>query len=420
MSMMDRPSRSLTVSVVLLLLIPSLALCGLGALNESPIGEVKAADYSFSVERQEVNVTVLRDGSVDIDYYFLFTNVGYLDGVDIGLPNRYYDPGTAGAIIMVNNVEHAPSQIQESPYIDVGMAVEFGGDLQGIIEEEGAFELYFHVNNPHMVYENELLNDTVGVSFRPTWFDPDIQVGTTHELVQRLIFPEAFVNDSLALWYESNPWDQIYWDNVTERHVAMWTGTDVGPDSIAAGNYDVGIGFPKEYVEQYFLLDPEMDLFGDIWALVSLFLPLVFMAFFVTMAIGVSVASARKRRGDYYEPKMNVVGAGPRRDLTVVEAAVVLERPLETVSTMVLFGLIRKGKVQVLSEQAPMRLQKLADAGEHQYETDYLSSIGPDGTVSRGLLKITLVNLINATLEKMKGFEQSATQRYYESICDKA
>jgi hypothetical protein len=31
-----------------------------------------------------------------------------------------------------------------------------------------------------------------------------------------------------------------------------------------------------------------------------------------------------------------------------------------------------------------------------------------------------MVNLINATLEKMKGFEQSATQKYYESICDKA
>ena len=187
-SPMERPFRFLTVNIVLLLLISSLALGGLGVMHQSPVGEARAADYSFSVEREEVNVTVLRDGSVDIDYYFLFTNVGFLDGVDIGLPNYHYDPSTADARIVVNNVEYSPSQIRESPYVETGMAVEFDNSLQNIISNAGDFELYFHINNPHMVYENELVNDTVGVSFRPTWFDPEFQVGPTVTLVQRLIF----------------------------------------------------------------------------------------------------------------------------------------------------------------------------------------------------------------------------------------
>lgn len=419
-SEMHRSRRSLTVIVVMLLLISSLVLGGLGALHHSPVGEARAADYSFSVAKEEVNVTVLRDGSVDIDYHFQFTNVGSLDGVDIGLPNRHYDPSTAFATVVVDDAEYSPSQVHESPYVDIGMAVEFGSSLQSAIEDAGSFELFFHVNNPHMVYQNELVNDTVGVSFRPTWFDPEFQVGPTVILIQRLIFPEGFTDGTLALWDEDNIWDQLYWDNATERHVAVWTDSNVHPDDVAAGSYDVGIGFPAVYVEQYFLPDPEVDIFGDIWALASLLMPLILIALFATLFVAISVSMARKRRGDYYEPVMNVVGAGPRRDLTVVEAAVVLERPLEMVSTMVLFGLIKKGKVRVLSDQAPMRLQKLAEAGEHPYETDYLRSIGPDGTVDRTLLKKALVNLINATLEKMKGFEQSATQRYYESICDKA
>ncbi len=150
-SEMPRPSRLITFNVVILLLITSLALGGLGAFDLSPAGEARAADYSFSVQREEVNVTVLRDGSVDIDYYFRFTNVGSLDGVDIGLPNSHYDPNTAYATVVVGSVEYSPSQVHESPYVDVGMAVEFSSTLQSIIHSAGDFGLYFHVNNPHMV-----------------------------------------------------------------------------------------------------------------------------------------------------------------------------------------------------------------------------------------------------------------------------
>ena len=417
-SAMERHFRFLALTVSLLL-IAAAVLGSLSALHTSPVGEAEAAEYSFSLAREEVNVTVLRDGSVDIDYYFHFTNVGFLDGVDIGLPNRYYDEGSANARIIVDGAEHSPSQVHESPYVDVGMAVEFGSLLQSAIQDHGEFQLYFHVNNPHMVYLNELVNDTVGVSFRATWFDPEFQAGPTGVLVQRLIFPEAFVDDSLALWYENNPWDQIYWDNATSRHVALWTDHGVSPDSVAAGEHDVGIGFPVNYVERYYLPGEDTDAFGSLVVLLTLLFPLLFMALFVTLFI-VAMLAARRRRKDYYEPVMNVVGAGPRRDLTAVEAAIVLERPLEMVSAMMLFGLIRKGKVQVVSGSAPMRLRKLSDSAEHPYENDYLRAIDPDGTVSGPLLKEALVNLINATLEKMKGFDQSATQSYYSAICDRA
>ncbi|MFA5313702.1 MAG: hypothetical protein WC375_10385, partial [Methanomassiliicoccales archaeon] len=294
----------------------------------SPVGNVSAASYSSSLSYEEVNVTVLRDGSVDIDYHFIFTNVDGLDGVDVGLPNSHYDPLSADAMLVVDGVEYSPEMVHDSPYIEVGMAVEFGSYLRSVIEDHGSFELFFHVNNPHMVYENEHAADTVGVSFRPTYFDPSAQVGTTGVLISRFIFPEGFINASQALWVESGPYDDLFWDNATDRVVAMWTRTDVDPDDQAEGLYDVGAGFPMGYVEQYYLEEGEADIFADLFDLIALLLPIIIFALIFAITIIATMSRSRRRNDDYYEPKMNVVGAGPRRYLTAVEAAIVLERPL--------------------------------------------------------------------------------------------
>ena len=392
---------------------------GLSILNMTPVGNASAADYSFSLPLEEVNVTVLRDGSVDIDYHFVFTNVGYLDGVDVGMPNKYYDGSSASAYIIVDGTRYEPSQIHDSPYVTPGMAVEFGTSLQSLIRSTGTFELYFHVNNPHMVYKNDKVNGTVGVSFRATWFDPSYQIGNTGNLVQKIIFPIGFNNASEALWLENNPWDSLYWDNASNRGVAMWTDSNVNPSSQENGAYDVGAGFPMVYVDRYYLPDAP-DVWADIVSLILTLLPLLFFALVMVLVIMGSIAGARRRNGDYYDPEMNVVGAGPRRDLTAVEAAVVLERPLEIVATMILFSLIMKGKVEIVSRDAPMRLKKLADSSDRKYETEYLGTIRTDEMVDRLRLKNALVHLIQDTEQKMKGFDHAATMKYYEAICEKA
>jgi hypothetical protein len=128
----------------------------------------------------------------------------------------------------------------------------------------------------------------------------------------------------------------------------------------------------------------------------------------------------RKRNKDYFDPKFCTVGAGPRRDLTAVEAAIVLERPIETVATMMLFGLIKKGKVKVESEEYPMKLAKLATEGDYEYENGYLQAIETDGTMNRPLLKKTMINLIDSVSTKLKGFDLEATKAYYERIYEKA
>src|SRR5512136_1366792 len=117
-----------------------------------------ALDYSFALDAELVDVSIEKDGSIDINYQFNFTNYGQLDGVDIGLPNSNYDESTAMASVTVNGHTYAPAQIRKSPYIPIGLAVEFTSDTRAEIEVSGtAFVLNFSINNPHMVYENELV-----------------------------------------------------------------------------------------------------------------------------------------------------------------------------------------------------------------------------------------------------------------------
>ncbi len=209
-------SRKLLMVAVSALLIIS---C-LGLIGSSPIGKADAASLSFSVAAEDVNVTVVRDGSVDIDYHFLFTGVSGLDGVDIGMPNSFYNLSTATSRIVVHGTTYAPALVHVSPNIDQGVAVEFSSALQATIQNAGTFDLYFHINNPHMVYLNTLVNNTVGVSFTPTWFDSSYQQGNTGVLVERLIFPVGFDNESQAYWLQDHPWDSLTFDNTTHRLVA--------------------------------------------------------------------------------------------------------------------------------------------------------------------------------------------------------
>ena len=345
-----------------------LVFIALALLAVSQPQSVSAQDYSFTLDQENMLVTVLRDGSVDLDYEFQFGNVSSLDydfGVDVGLPNGAYDLSTATAAIIVDGNRFGPRELRDSPYIEVGVAVEFNQAAIDAIRSSGSFILEFHINDPEMVYRNDLQEGTAGVVVRPTWFSADYQRGNTASINATILLPEGMSNASEALWLEANPFDPIYVDEETGRLAATWRYENVDPGQQAAGAYDVGVGFPDRYVDVVYV-PPEGDGFlGNLGSLICLLLPLIVMAFIIGIVV-MAVRSAKGRREDYFDPKMNVVGAGPRRDLTAVEAAVVSEHPLEMVATMILFGLERKGMVKVLSDERPMRLQRLADRGEHK------------------------------------------------------
>jgi len=393
-----------------------------GPFAISPIARSSAQTYDFSTDQELVDVHVMKDGSVDIDYILNFTNYGYLDGVDIGLPNKYYDESSATAQIVVGGNIYSPSRIHPSPNVPIGLAVEFDSNTISAVSSN-SLTLKFHVNNPHMVYENEIVKGTVGIKFTPTWFDSSVQRGNTGLLQARIFFPEGYTNTSSAVYLLNHPWDSIVLDPGSGLLMASWRATSVNPADQEQGLYDVGAGFPSQYVDKFYTRSSLDSLGGFLSSLGSLCLtlaPILILAAIIAIGVVVNRRQQRKMASDYFVPLLSQIGAGPRRDLTAVEAAIALERPIEVVATMILFGLVKKGKLQILSDQAPMRLKKLSEQGDYPYENDYLKAVFTEGLVDRNSLKDAMVSLIKATEEKLKGFDYEATKLYYAKICDTA
>ena len=53
----------------------------------------------------------------------------------------------------------------------------------------------------------------------------------------------------------------------------------------------------------------------------------------------------------YLPPKISIEGHGIKRGLTAVEAAIVMEQPMDKVLTMILFGVIKKSAASVKSRE---------------------------------------------------------------------
>jgi hypothetical protein len=105
-----------------------------------------------------------------------------------------------------------------------------------------------------------------------------------------------------------------------------------------------------------------------------------------------------------------------------VEAAIVMDQPLDKVLTMVLFGVIKKGAATVASRD-PLEI-KVADPlpdGLHDYETSFLNAFKAAAVADRQKqLSDLSVALVKSVSEKMKGFSRKETQDYYQNIMEQA
>jgi hypothetical protein len=89
---------------------------------------------------------------------------------------------------------------------------------------------------------------------------------------------------------------------------------------------------------------------------------------------------------------------------------------------MVMFGLLKKRALTVLSED-PLRLEAVTPRPEgklRSYETAFLESIKPDGSLNEKNLQAALVKLVKEVNKKMKGFSRKETVAYYKSIVERA
>ncbi len=405
---------SLIVSLTLIMAILSITFTPI-TLN------TQAQDYSFSVEEESITITINNDGSIDIEYWLTFINYEKMDGVDIGLPNDHYDINTAKAAVYIDGDQNLVRLIRKSPYVEIGVAVEFTQSVRNQIEYIPGgkeFSLHFTINNPHMVYEDDRNPSNAGIKFRPTWFDPSFQRGATKIITVNVRLPVRLNSTESVKYLQGHPYDSLGYNDSLGRYVAIWTYHSVSPSETERGEADVGVSFTKSAVDKYFVVtiwDQIGDLLVNLLGLLCICSPFIF----VGGIFAVIFYFDRKRRMDYFEPEMSVVGAGPRRDLTAPEAAVVLEIPLDKVATMILFGLVKKGKVEILQEK-PLQLRVLPFETLRVYERNFIDSITYYGTIDRTKMEKALVSLIKDVKKMLKGFDYNATKQYYKSIVERA
>ncbi len=76
-------------------------------------------------------------------------------------------------------------------------------------------------------------------------------------------------------------------------------------------------------------------------ALVGWLVGLGFLFVFVGSSV-IGMFNSQRRRMQYLPPKITVEGHGIKRGLTAIEAAILMEQPLDKVLTMILFSVIKK------------------------------------------------------------------------------
>ena len=378
-----------------------------------------AQDYSFSLDQEEVDVWINQDGSVTLEYWFTFTcdsGAYAIDVVDVGLPTTDYSVSDVRADV----AGRAVSYIEESEYVD-GVAVWLG---EGTIGPGQTGTVHVVVDRVgRMVYEDSEDREYASTEFSPTWFGSRYVHGTT-DLTVRFHLPVG-VQPEEPRWHRSpSGWPQDQPDTYLDgdgRVLYVWYHASAAPDR----QYTFGASFPRQYVDEAAIQKgPSVleQIFGAITGALSCCCNPVPMFFAVIAGIvGLSIYSQRRRKMQYLPPSMKVEGVGIKRGLTAVEAAILLETPLNKVLTMILFGLLKKGAVTVLDDK-PLKIKVNEPRPEklHPYEEKFLAAVKKDGTLSESRLRKMTVALVKAVNNKMKGFSRKESVAYYKRIVRQA
>jgi hypothetical protein len=393
------------------------------------IAPVHAASYSFQVPTDVVYVTINTDGSITLDYTITFSNdtdALAIDAVDIGLPTSDYSLSDITATIDGKKI----TRIEYSPYV-AGIAVYLGSNE---IPAGGTGVLYVHIPKvKNVIYaatetESEAY---ASLEFSPNYFDSAYCYGTT-DLQVSFLFPSGITDTEPRYYSPSGGWPgtDIPERGFSKDNVLFYTWHSDQADSNTA--YTFGASFPARLIDQNAIVsgntfvqptnptsNPGLSI--DSGTLCGGLFCLGFVGFFALVIYSATIG-AKKRKLQYLPPKISMEGHGIKRGLTAVEAAILMEQPMDKIMTMVLFGLLKKNAAEVtVKEPLTIKAAVPLPLDLYGYETDFLAAFqetAPDKR--RKLLQVMVVNLIRSVGEKMKGFSKKETVTFYEDIMNRA
>ncbi len=412
------------------------------------------AQYDFELPRMEATVNINHDGSCDIYYAISFINRSWVqpvDIVDIGMPQDTYDLDYAAAWLtppldaddvagwdsddMSEYTNRCSDEgtliplegVYTSEYVDPGIEVH----LDPVLDEDQFATLVFQVRVYHFIYPDDEKDDYASVEFAPTWFGSEFVSGTKDQTV-KIIFPPGVTQEE-TVWHrrEFDAWDSIG-EGESRQLMFIWRDPNLGTGYQSDA---VGVSFPREYLAADAVYEPSAleEFFKSVWGfIVNLFYALgwcwVPIGFFLLTTI-LSYIRQKRRRLEYLPPSASVEGVGIKRGLTAVEAAVLLEQPLDRILNLIIFGLLKKGRIEII-ERDPLRLRELpagtsvgaaaAPPKLRSYEKKLLEAVDDQGKLKKGEVRKLFVALINSVNKKLKGFSRRETREYYRGVIARA
>ncbi len=388
-----------------------------------PASALAQSSYLFSVDKEVVNVYWNADGTESLDYTFNFTNqpgAHPIDYVDVGMPNGNFDMSTVTADVNGSRVEVSQSDYQGS---GSGFSVVMGSYT---IDSGASGSVHVYVGKiTDVLYPDTSDSNYASADFAPTYFGSQYVVGETNLTVTFHLPPGVQPNEprwhSSPSGFPSQPQTGIDSQN---RVTYTWQSANAS----VASQYTFGASFPKSYVPDSAIVQTSIfDMLAGVFSflLASLGNILCF-GFFAFMFIGMPIIGAiqgQRRKLQYIPPKIGIEGHGIKRGLTAVEAAILLEQPLDKIMTMILFGVVKKGAATVISRD-PLKIQVNdvpSDVALHDYELNFLKAFKLDSLEARRAeLQGMMVAVVKSVGEKMKGFSRKETQDYYKNIMEQA
>ncbi len=401
----------------------SLGLLVLLFISVFTTSTVSAQTYYFSVDSANVDAYWNADGSLDLVYVYGFSNdpgASPIEYVDIGLPNGNFNLSDVSADVdgrTITDIQNADPQYLKGT--SDGVTLGLGGNAI----QPGMFgTVTMRVSNIRKVmytYSNDQDQNYASIRLIPNYFGSEYVKGTTNLKVTFHfppgILPEEPRWETMASSWPGTAEPETGFDS-DGRIIYTWQSDSAS----TAKKYEFAAAFPAAYIPTEEVYTPPAFTFDPMWLICGC------MSLFFVGIIGFSFYSAiwgaKKRKMKYLPPKISIEGHGIKRGLTAVEAAIVMEQPMDKVLTMILFGVIKKNAAAIKTrEPLDVEIPATLPQGLQPYEVEFLSAFKkPAGKERQNTMQEVVIGMVKSVTEKMKGFSRKETVAYYNDINNRA
>jgi len=205
-----------------------------------------AQDYLFEVPETDIQVYIESDGTVAIEYYYLFRNAPgahVIDYVDIGMPGASrYSLSDISATIGGSPI----TDISSSDYVD-GVALGLGSQS---IQPGGSGIVFMRVENVRDIIYSASVEETksyASMRFQPNYFGSEFILGST-ALTITFHLPPGITDTEVPRYFSPKGWpgDEAPASMIDDdgRVIYQWYSENAS----ASGVYEFGVAFPASLV----------------------------------------------------------------------------------------------------------------------------------------------------------------------------